>query len=268
MYVAIDIGGTNARIAAVEELTRVKPQLGEIRRVPILDQFAADFANVCSAIEQLINKKQIAEIRISIAGVVDSQGVKALGNLRSWENQNIVAKFRQQFNCEVKIANDAVCAALGESYYAGWEVKSLLFIVWGTGVGGCEVRFDSDKLLYYPFEPGWQLMQYKGTWRIWEQIAAGAGFKSLFGKTGDQLSEAEWEEVLDYMAVGLLNLSLVRPTDLIVLGGGVALKQAARVNKLSWRIQQMQQSENLPKIVLSRLGDEAGLYGALALHLL
>ncbi len=58
-------------------------------------------------------------------------------NFKDWKEVELVKAIKKRFPIEVKVENDANCAALAEARFGvGVEHKDFLFVIWGTGVGG------------------------------------------------------------------------------------------------------------------------------------
>ncbi|NIR00588.1 MAG: ROK family protein, partial [Gemmatimonadales bacterium] len=56
-----------------------------------------------------------------------------------------------------------------------------------------------------------------------EAMVSGNGIRRVYGRTAEQLSESEWEEVAWNLGQGLRNAAALYAPAVIVLGGGVAL---------------------------------------------
>lgn len=274
MHIAIDVGGTNARIALFDSLNAGSsghPEIIRFKKIRMQNSFNQDIESIVTTITELLQGEKATNIGVGLPGIVEpgAGGTVSASNLNTWDNKDIRSLLTERYSAEVKIANDAVCAALGEKMYGKHHESDFLFLIWGTGIGGCDVQEREGKLIIEPFEPGHQLMSFEGVYKRWEKIAAGSGFEETFGQDGSNLSSSDWERIIHYMALGIVNLSLVRPRELVVFGGGVALAQPERLDAIYRVATELRQNMCLPpRLELTELGDEAGLYGALHLHLL
>ena len=98
-----------------------------------------------------------------------------------------------------------------------------------------------------------------------ELTCGGADIMRHFGKPAEELSEEEWNKVITHFTHGLLNVIMIRPTNLIILSGRIAVKQAKRIKKIRAILQERLTVYPVPDIKVSKFGEEVGLYGALGL---
>jgi predicted NBD/HSP70 family sugar kinase len=135
------------------------------------------------------------------------------------------------------------------------------------GMGNSE----TSKLSIEPFEPGHIIIDRDGPedgcgqYGCWQRLASGGGIKQDTGKRASELTEAEWQDVLAVMAQGMVNLMAVRPVDLVVFGGGVAIKHPDKVAELQAMMKDYLQIYPVPEIKVTEFGDAVGLYGAVSL---
>jgi predicted NBD/HSP70 family sugar kinase len=114
----IDIGGSNIKILAKGQPERIKIPSGSDfspeTMIPLIKEAASDWT--------------YDRITIGFPGVVKNNQIHSepvnLG--KGWESYD----FAKEFNCPVKIINDAAMQALGS-----YEGKKLLFLGFGTGLG-------------------------------------------------------------------------------------------------------------------------------------
>jgi glucokinase len=107
------------------------------------------------------------------------------------------------------------------------------------------------------------------TWRDRTSMIKGIrGLKAsailALGETGDRVAQQILENTAEFLATAITNMNLILDVPMVVLGGGVANNalQKATANYLS------KNDFARPKLVLSSLGAEAQLMGALRLALL
>ncbi|MGH9511169.1 MAG: ROK family protein [Terriglobales bacterium] len=139
--IGVDLGGTNLRIAAVDENGTLleKVTLGtEVSRgrAPVI-------ANMCEAIHRLSQGYEGAStllgVGIGVPGIIDVQtGVmRGAANLPGWAGASVKAEIEGCLRAPVMLENDANMAALGEKWLgAGRNVAHLAALTLGTGVGG------------------------------------------------------------------------------------------------------------------------------------
>lgn len=137
--IGFDIGGTNLRGALIREDGHI------IKRQNILSEadkgIDSVVTNLANLIQKTIKGEKIVGVGIGIPGIIDSQkGVLTQApNICNVDNyplrQVLIEKIGESM--PVFIENDANCAAIGEWWTgAGKDVKSLIILTLGTGVGG------------------------------------------------------------------------------------------------------------------------------------
>lgn len=138
--IGIDVGGTNVKIALVED--------GKIiysNTVPTYAKMGYEYTvnNIKQAIRDLMKEtttteKDIEGIGFDFPGQVDYQTgvVKLAPNIPGWVNVPIAQMIEDEFHIPTKIDNDVRCAALGEMKFgAGRGCENFICITVGTGIG-------------------------------------------------------------------------------------------------------------------------------------
>ena len=139
--IGVDLGGTNLRIAAVEE---TGCQLELITGFTDLDRGRERvMADISSAIKRLIARftpsHRLSGVGIGIPGVIDLERgtLCSASNLPGWSDYPVRRELERLLGTPVLLENDANCAALGEKWLgAGKRVENLCMLTLGTGVGG------------------------------------------------------------------------------------------------------------------------------------
>jgi glucokinase len=139
--IGVDLGGTNMRIAAVEDTGR---QLETIYASTDLNRGRdAVIGEMCSAIQSLGDKFSGTHAfwgtGVGVPGIIDIESgtVHAASNLPGWNDYPVKAEIQRKLGTPVILENDANCAALGEKWIgAGHDAESLCMVTLGTGVGG------------------------------------------------------------------------------------------------------------------------------------
>jgi glucokinase len=139
--IGVDLGGTNLRIAAVEDSGRLLQSLSTATEVARGRDFV--IAEMAIAIRELARQfgatHKLAGIGVGIPGIIDlaSGTLHSAANLPGWSNYPVRSELENRLGVPVLLENDANCAALGEKWIgAGREVEDLCMITLGTGVGG------------------------------------------------------------------------------------------------------------------------------------
>ena len=139
--IGVDLGGTNLRIAAVDDGGKLleKVTLGtEVKRGRDLV-----IKDMCDAIEQIRTKfkdsGELSGIGIGVPGFIDMAAgmVMRSPNLADWTNFPVRDVIEKQLGTHVILENDANVAAMGEKWLgAGRDVEHMCMYTLGTGVGG------------------------------------------------------------------------------------------------------------------------------------
>jgi len=139
--IGVDLGGTNLRIAAVDDTGKLLEKLTLGTKVSRgRDHVIKDMVG---AIEQVSakykNAGKLAGIGIGVPGFIDMETgmVMRSPNLADWTNFPVREVIEKQLGTHVILENDANVAAMGEKWLgAGREVEHLAMYTLGTGVGG------------------------------------------------------------------------------------------------------------------------------------
>ncbi|MFC7681137.1 ROK family protein [Paenibacillus sp. GCM10028914] len=203
-----------------------------------------------------------------------------------WSNYNVVKALEERFNVPVGFDTDVNGAALGEhTWGAAQGLDSCLYITIGTGVGAGAVV--DGKLIHGLSHPemGHIIVRrhpedkYEGTCPYHsdclEGLAAGPSLGRRWGVAGAELTpdHPAWEMEAYYLAQALMNYVLILSPQRIVMGGGV-MKQQQLFPMIHKKLQELlagyvphpSLNEDIAQFIVSpKLGDNAGLCGALAL---
>jgi len=139
--IGVDLGGTNLRIAAVDEQGRLmeKVTLGT-KTVLGRDHVLND---MCEAIRHMSDKYKgagkLLGVGIGVPGIIDMQTgmMRESPNLPGWADYPVRSEIEKRLGAPVILENDANVAALGEKWLgAGRHVGDMAMLTLGTGVGG------------------------------------------------------------------------------------------------------------------------------------
>jgi glucokinase len=139
--IGVDLGGTNLRIAAVDEQGRLmeKVTLGT-KTVLGRDHVLND---MCEAIRHASDKYkgsgELLGVGIGVPGIIDMQTgmMRESPNLPGWADYPVRNEIEKRLGAPVILENDANVAALGEKWLgAGRHVGDMAMLTLGTGVGG------------------------------------------------------------------------------------------------------------------------------------
>jgi glucokinase len=296
-----DIGGTNLRVALADTkgnvLARASSTTTNVRdahRVVEKIQQCAD---------QLLQEtgvahEAVAAIGAGAPGVTNAETgmVIATSYLLGWRDIPLKTMLEEALGVPAAVDNDVNLAALGESFFgAATEVPNFVFLAIGTGVGaGIVLKGELfHGAAWTAGEVGYMLvpgvsekpmdlgkpgalesvvggeglrMQWLTLWdpaqtKLPQQLTATQIFDGAVA--GDALATSVLDRAAHALACAVFNMTLILNTPLFVLGGSVGLHSALRdhvqhvVDTHARRLR--------PKIVLSSLGSDAQLMGAIRL---
>ncbi|HXZ32390.1 MAG TPA: ROK family protein [Terriglobales bacterium] len=139
--IGVDLGGTNLRIAAVDQQGSLLEKITLGTQVALgRDQVVND---MCDAIQRLVAKfhhaGSLIGIGIGVPGIIDMETgmVHESPNLPDWADYPVRSEIERRLGTRVILENDANSAALGENWLgAARDVEDMAMLTLGTGVGG------------------------------------------------------------------------------------------------------------------------------------
>ena len=299
-YFGVDIGGTAIKFGAFDEQgilldkweiptdktengTRILPSVaGEILR------YAKDSRNILA-------------VGIGIPGPVQHGGfVKRCVNL-GWGNVNPARELAALLGgVPVFAANDANMAAMGEYWKGGGQgARSLVFMTLGTGVGGgiiLDGRMDfgagglGGEIGHVVVDPAETLACNCGQHGCLDQIASATGIvrrarrmlddrtedsalraldvitaKDVLdaAKAGDAIAAAAFDRCMYYLGKSMAMLTNILDPEVYIIGGGVSKAGDYLLDTVRAHYEKLSTlSERKARIVLAKLGNDAGIHGA------
>lgn len=305
MFIAVDIGGTQIRVALLDEYFSI---LGKESGPTGFDSDPMGVCvNMMDMIRSLTNESQLAKVLgvgVSAPTVGSRTGVLINPpNLPNWNGFSITDFITNELNIPVTASNDASLAALGESRFgAGVGVDNMLYYTLSTGVGGGIIV--GGKL--YEGKTGFAgelghmtvnpmgVMCNCGNRGCLEAYASGPSIartgrravemgkitclsteeiintKDIFDGSfaGDYVCREIVEEAGKHLAIGITSAMHMFEPERIVIGGGMSAGFDQMIPHINRHISQHAMAHFYGKmdIRLSELGDDSALIGA-ACHL-
>jgi len=139
--IAVDLGGTNLRIAAISSEGKMLEKVTTATDV----QLGRDYVirKMCDAIQSLTVKHrdsgELAGIGIGVPGIIDTDTgtIMRSPNLQDWAHFPVREEIERRLGTKVILENDANAAAMGEKWLgAGRNTDHMAMYTLGTGVGG------------------------------------------------------------------------------------------------------------------------------------
>jgi len=138
--IGVDLGGTNLRIAAVDERGTLLEKTTTGTQVARGRDFV--IGEMCEAIRATAAKfstSTLAGIGIGVPGIIDMDTgmLRESPNLPGWHDYPVRDEIERRLGTKVILENDANSAALGEKWLgAARDYDDMLMLTLGTGVGG------------------------------------------------------------------------------------------------------------------------------------
>jgi glucokinase len=296
-----DIGGTNLRVALADTKGNVLARASstttnvcDARRVVEQIQQCADQLLQ----EAGLAREAVAAIGAGAPGVTNAETgvVIATSYLLGWRDIPLKAMLEGALGMPAAVDNDVNLAALGESFFgAAAGVPNFVFLAVGTGVGAGIVlkgelfhggAWTAGEVGYMLVpgvpekpvdlgEPGalegvvggeglrlqWLALWDPAQTRLPQQLTATQVFDGAIA--GDALATSVLDRAAHTLACAVFNMTLILNTPLFILGGSVGLHSALRDR--AQRVVDAHARRLRPQIVLSSLGSDAQLMGAIRL---
>jgi glucokinase len=139
---AVDLGGTHAALAVVEDARVLAVEELSLDRAhglgPALPMFASTFHGLLSRCG--LKPSDCAGLAFSFCGLADSKTGRILSTNQKYDDAcdlDLPGWCKNEFGIEFKVENDARMALLGEWFAgAGRGVEDIVMMTLGTGIGG------------------------------------------------------------------------------------------------------------------------------------
>lgn len=285
---AADIGGTKIKVCIANEF-------GEISETNEIDtESNLGGKQIINKIMKEIEKhKDLDAIGISTAGQVDPEEGKIIyanKNIPNYTGTKIKEIIEKKFNIPVKVENDVNAAALGELYFGtAKSMENFLCLTYGTGIGGAIVQnadiyrgesgiagefghivrgmnhFSGDNKITFYEDVASTTALIKKALQIDKQCVSGKELFKRIAKGNDKLQQVlnDW---MDEVAMGIISLVHIFNPRVVVIGGGI-MEQQIVVDTVSDIVSAyIMDSFAKVEIKKAKLGNQAGLLGAVSLH--
>lgn len=288
-YIGVDIGGTNIKIIINDEnqtiLKRSIKTNSSNNGIYIINDIFNSLKYMFKQNEMDFNN--IESIGFAVPGAVFNDIVICCPNI-GWENFDLIKEVSSLFNSKINVSclNDANAAAVAEAF--NLKTNNVVFIALGTGVGGGVFNHgiqngysgSTGEFGHMHIDDKYNLKCNCGLIGCLETVASATGVSNIYKyKTNNWLSCEEVfnlamnndtiavevvNEVVDYLARALSQITVCINPKEIVIGGGMAqagdylLKQI----KISFNKYAFKSVKNT-KVSLTSLDNYAGAIGAM-----
>lgn len=292
MKVGIDLGGSHVAIGIVDDEGKM------------IEHYEKDFTaeeknDILQVIETYIScemdkikqKYVISKVGMAVPGTIKDGFIIKSVNL-GIENYNIGERLSYLVGLPFIIKNDAKCAAFGEyKYCLNNEIKNVLFLTLGTGIGGAYIY--NGKLLegnmFEGYEFGHMIIKENGIpckcgkngcfekygsilsfkQKVQERLnlspnISGPDLRAKIAKYEEKVYDLQ-EEYINNVSLGLSNLINIFEPDAVILGGGFARFDYMFLDKINNKLLNSNLLFNRRDdidIRVAKLGNDAGIIGA------
>ena len=248
MYLGLDIGGTNTRIVTTKSLDHI--EFVHDITIPTNTNYQDGEQEIIAVIKQL--ECAVSGIGIGLPGSINDFGqLDGSTNLSDWVDQPLKITLEREFECTVKLKNDAEIGALGEAYYGAGSKHDFLYLTWGTGLGVAQIHWrDGVPLVSRPAD--------RQSIYDLETFVGGKDIERRFSAAPKDLSAEQWDQVVADLFRHIPSLTDEYKFGMVVIGGGIAVRKKELLESAAKELADI-------KVIATNLDGKAGLYGALAL---
>ena len=289
--VGIDVGRQWVRAAIADISGTIVARRQERAQVRSADTLIGQIGTIAHDLagEAGIGWSQVTQATLGSPGVFDpDRGVMLMApNLPGWGRHGLVEAVRRELGTNVSFENDVNLAALGERAHGhGREVGNFVYLSVGTGVGAGLVlkgslyrgaRGGAGEIGYLPIGHA-DGQTPSRRWGAFEEATAAAGVvraakgfgmsgpltaKRVFlaARRGDPAATRAVAMEATRLATAIATLTLVLDPELVVLGGGIGRNGDLLIEPIERELRHL---PFRPRLVVSALGEDAVLQGAVA----
>ncbi len=288
LTVAIDLGGTHIRAAAVAGDGTIVTRRRQ--STPTTDPHPTVVPEmILKTVEEVGDSYSVDRAVVGLPGIVDhgAEQLKTAPNLPAqWVgflNEDWIAS---QVGLPASLANDADLAAVGEAKFgAGAEYHDVVYVTISTGVGaGVVVDGTLVRGRLSGGEIGHTVIDWSdaaaGVRATVEDLGSGTAIErqaSIAGlsergaeladrvRSGDEVATQVWNRALTAVGIGIANLAWLVAPQIVVVGGGVGRNFDLVEPVLRSQLEMHGPAAGGPiKLAVAALGDDAALAGAAA----
>ena len=302
LVVGVDIGGSNLRVALADIQGKVLEKWSTSTRATSSPDMV--IAQIVQGIDSLLRQPSssrcaLLSVGAGAPGVTDAKAgvVLATSYLKGWRGVPFQHLLESALGVPAAVENDVRLAALGEhSMGAARGVDDFVFLAIGTGIAAG--IFANGKLIRginctageigYMYVPGATEEPTKsGAPGSLEGMIGGDNIRLQWSKAcnadtrlhnltateifarasaGDPMAKSVLDRSAQLLAYAVYNISLVLNSSLFVLGGGIGVSMPLR--DATERVLEQHNEPSRPRLVISSLGTDAQLNGAIRLALI
>ena len=295
MKIGIDIGGSHIAVAIINEKGRMIQKIEQdLEKKENMTQYILNYVD--KAIKQLSKTADIEKIGIALPGTPKGSIITNLVNLGI--DKIDFKEIEEKYKVPLKCINDAKAAAMAEKEYGALKgYQDCIFLCLGTGIGGAV--FLNHQLLEANKNPGFEIGHMvidrngiecqcgkKGCFETYcsmkrlkdklqntlektipgKEIKNAMELKEVLQKNIENKEiQMILEEYISNLIVGLSNVIDIFEPEVICLGGSFVHFKEIIYDRLVQKMEKEKyvfNKQTLPKVVLAKLGNDAGIIGA------
>lgn len=293
--VCFDIGGTFIKYALITAEGEILKK-GKYE-TPIDNCSKTIPESMAKITEDFKTLHDIYSIGVSTAGLVDSEKgiVVSSTNIKDYTGTNISEAMKKLTGLNTFVENDVNAAALGEMWIgAAKGFDNFVCVTLGTGIGGAividgkvvkGVSGAAGELGHMVLKENGETCNC-GTQGCYERYASTSAFIRMYinkamekgieipdisgeeimkrVKAQEELAISVYNEFLDHVVIGLVSITHILDPGLIVIGGGISAQGEEFFKELNKRFKKkvMKAYSEHTKIIMAKLSNDAGIYGA------
>ena len=299
----VDIGGSNLRIALADMNGNVLGKWSASTKKTsspdmVIGQIRKGVKNLLERAS--VSRRSLLAVAVGAPGITDGDAgvVVTTSNLKGWKDVPLRRLLESALRIPAAVENDVRMAAIGENWKgAAQGVGNFVFLAIGTGIAAGV--FANGRLIHgtdwtagevgYMHVPGVpetaarqgapgsleSVIGGQGIRKQWLRSCNGSGVGSARNLTateiferasaGDSVARGVLNRSAKILAYAVYNISLVLNCGLFILGGGVGMSTPLR--DATQRFLEKYNEPVQPKLIVSRLGQDAQLVGAIRLAL-
>ncbi|MGB7729167.1 MAG: ROK family protein [Candidatus Acidiferrum sp.] len=301
--VAVDIGGTNLRVALADMKGSIRGKWSATTKGSASAEMVV--AQISKGVDHLLRETatprgSLRAIATGAPGVTDRDAgiVFATSYLKGWKDVPLAQLLKSKLGIPAVVENDVKLAAIGENWAgAARGIRNFVFLAIGTGIAAG--IFVNGQLVHGPDwvagEVGYMIVPgtpdepaSEGMPGALESMIGGEGLKQQWLRAqgnkrsngrrdlsatgifyhalaGDHLAKNILEDSAKILAHAIYNISTVLNCSLFVLGGGVGM--SGPLLAATQKILEPYSQPSRANLITSALGQDAQLIGAIRLAL-
>ena len=297
--VAVDIGGTNTRVALFtssarstadisldpfqtaegyeRQLDQITKAISKITNRVSLNHSAEGILTNAISIKtnHVSNQTNAMSIGVSIGARLarDGSGVAVAPNLRDYEGRPFARNLAERCDApvqSVRLAHDPVCGLLAERRFGVLhDTDRCAYVTISTGTGAAIYLGSAGETgQALSIEFGHQTLDGDtrqclcGQIGCLETYTGGRQLALRYGRPLEEIEDAAvWDALYDKLALGLVNLAQLTRVEVVALSGAIALRHEGFLEELRERVEKRLRGMAL-RLELATLGEQAPLVGA------